>query len=247
MRWSCMYRADLSNGHWGMADFPHDEHHICLRLAVLAQRGPGQTWDRRHWRLALATEADAHGSVRVPHGIVVDDVCIPEFRYDKDGGLEFEFKPLDHGPGGVKVCTCLEVRLKVTRNSSYYDRNIMPLLGMLNLVAVTITALGPEHFFQRALLLLNIAFVEINMRMRADSNLPTASYQIKMQRILNEYFIALLCIVLESYAVFTLNEHGFEWTGVLDSGTAAAVLCHNFYTLFYYYADACRKWREVPL
>lgn len=129
----------------------------------------------------------------------------------------------------------------MTRNSAYYDRNIMPLLGMLNVVAATITTLEPHEFFQRALLLMNIAFVEINMRMRADSNLPTASYLIKMQRILNEYFIGLLCIVLESYLVYSMHFHGLPGTAVIDAMTALAVLCHNFYTLFFYYADARRK------
>lgn len=245
MRWSCMYRATLCQDHWEVEDFPHDEHEISLRLAILAHRQPGSQWDRRVWKLALATADDSQGSVRVPHGLVVDQVSIPEFRFNKSQGLSFDFIPLDHGPGGGTLGrdTCLEVKLKVLRNSSYYDRNIMPLLGVLNFVAITITALEADTFFERALLTLNIAFVEIGMRMTVDSKLPTASYQIKMQRILNEYFFGLLFLVLESMLVYELHDFGFEYTVVIDWIAAIAVFSHNAYTLFTYYADA-RRVRE---
>jgi len=157
MRWSCMYRATLFQEHWDVSDFPHDEHEISLRLAVLAHRKPGAQWDRNVWKLGLATADDAQGSLRAPEGLVVDHVSIPEFSYNKDEGLKFELKHLDHGPGGGAAHdTCLEVKLRVLRNSSYYDRNIMPLLGMLNFVAISITALEPERFFERGLLTLNI-------------------------------------------------------------------------------------------
>jgi hypothetical protein len=201
--------------------------------------------DRRVWKLGLATADDSQGSVRVPHGLVVDQVAIPEFEYNKSEGLKFEFNPLDHGPGGGSVGhdTCLEVKLKVLRNSSYYDRNIMPLLGMLSFVAITITALEAHEFFERALLTLNIAFVEIGMRMTVDSKLPSASYQIKMQRILNEYFLGLLFLVLESICVYKLDEWGFAYTSAIDWFAALAVFSHNTYTLFAYYSYA-RRVRE---
>jgi len=157
MRWSCMYRATLFQEHWDVHNFPHDEHEISLRLAILNQRQPGAQWDRRIWKLDLATAHDAQGSLRKPEGLVVDHVAIPEFSYNKDKGLEFEFKPLKHGPGGGSAHdTCLNVKLRVLRNSSYYDRNIMPLLGMLNFVAIGITFLEADKFFERGLLTLNI-------------------------------------------------------------------------------------------
>lgn len=245
MRWSCMYRAMLFQEHWEVQNFPHDEHEISLRLAVLAHRQTGSMWDRQVWKLALATSDDSQGSVRVPHGLAVDQVSIPEFQYNKADGLKFEFKPLDHGPGGGTLGrdTCLEVKLKVLRNSSYYDRNIMPLLGMLNFIAISITALEDQNFFERALLTLNIAFVEIGMRMTADSKLPTASYQIKMQRILNEYFFCLLFLVLESLIVYELHNFGFAYTVAIDWFAALAVFAHNAFTLYNYYSDA-RRVRE---
>jgi hypothetical protein len=238
-----MYRAMLFQEHWEVQNFPHDEHEISLRLAVLSHRQSGSLWDRHIWKLALATADDSQGSVRVPHGLVVDQVSIPEFKYNKLDGLKFEFKTLDHGPGGGGTLgsdTCLEVKLKVLRNSSYYDRNIMPLLGVLNFVAISITALEDQNFFERALLTLNIAFVEIGMRMTADSKLPPASYQIKMQRILNEYFFSLLFLVLESLLVYELQKYGFAYTVVIDLCAALAVLAHNVFTLFEYYSDARR-------
>jgi hypothetical protein len=264
MRWSCMYRATVCQEHWQVENFPHDAHEISLRLAVLAHRTPGAVWDRTVWKLALATPQDSQGSVRVPHGLVVDQVAIPEFQYNKQHGLTFEFHPLDHGFGSgggeggsafnavgggggggsgsnTSNCDmCLDVKLRVLRNSSYYDRNIMPLLGMLNFVAVSITALDDKDFFQRALLTLNIAFVEIGMRMTADSKLPTASYQIKMQRILNEYFFGLLFLVLESLLVYEMQRYGFRHTGIIDWCAALAVFSHNTLTLYAYYSDARR-------
>lgn len=248
MRWSCMYRATLCQDHWAVDDFPHDAHEISLRLAILAHRQAGDVWDRSVWKLGLATADDSQGSVRIPHGLVVDQVSIPEFQYNSNAGLKFEFQPLDHGSdlgrgvGRVGRDTCLNVKLKVLRNSSYYDRNIMPLLGMLNFVAVSITALEDKDFFERALLTLNIAFVEIGMRMTADSKLPTASYQIKMQKILNEYFFCLLFLVLESLLVYEMQDQNFfaSYTRFIDCAAALAVFSHNSSTLYMYYADARR-------
>ena len=91
MRWSCMYRATLFQEHWEVLDFPHDEHDISLRLAVLAQRQPGAAWDRSVWKLGLATTDDAQGSVRAPQGLVVDHVSIPGFLYNAAEGLRFQF------------------------------------------------------------------------------------------------------------------------------------------------------------
>ena len=45
----------------------------------------------------------------------------------------------------------------------YYDKNIMPLLSFLNLVSISILTLDGDKFFQRGLMCLNIAFVEINL------------------------------------------------------------------------------------
>jgi hypothetical protein len=238
-----MYRAVLVQDHWDVHQFPHDEHKITLRLAILSQRQRGATWDRHVWTLALATPEDSQGSVRMPQGLVVDQVHIPGFHYNRREGLQFAFVPLEYGPGGGHIETsetCLEVTLPVWRNSSYYDRNIMPLLGMLHLVAITITALEAENFFERALLTLNIAFVEIGMRMTADSKLPTASYQIKMQRILNEYFFGLLFLVVESMLVYELHNAGYRFTNTIDWMAALMILSHNIYTLVTYYWDAKR-------
>jgi hypothetical protein len=236
-RWSCMYRATLIQDHWCVANFPHDEHDIVLKLAILAHRKPGDVWDRNVWKLNLATEHDSQGSTRVPHGLVVDQVSIPGFRYNKQRGLEFEFCTLDHGPTGMVNMSneqVLTVKLAVMRDSSYYDRNIVPLMGLLNFVAISIVALDASEFFERALLTLNIAFVEIGMRMTTDKHLPSVSYQIKMQKILNEYFICLLLLVLESNVVYELHRAGFDEhvTNVVDLLAAVLVFSHNAWTLY---------------
>jgi hypothetical protein len=236
-RWSCMYRATLIQDHWCVANFPHDEHDIVLKLAILAHRKPGDVWDRNVWKLNLATEHDSQGSTRVPHGLVVDQVSIPGFRYNKQRGLEFDVGTLDHGPTGMVNMSneqVLTVKLAVMRDSSYYDRNIVPLMGLLNFVAISIVALDASEFFERALLTLNIAFVEIGMRMTTDKHLPSVSYQIKMQKILNEYFICLLLLVLESNVVYELHRAGFDEnvTNFVDWLAAVLVFSHNAWTLY---------------
>lgn len=83
MRWSCMYRATLVQPDMRVDRFPHDQHKIVIKLGILANRHHGRRWDRNIWRLALARAEDSQGSTRVPHGLVVDQVNIPDFSYDK--------------------------------------------------------------------------------------------------------------------------------------------------------------------
>jgi hypothetical protein len=239
-RWTCMYRTTLIQEHWRLDNFPHDSHDIVLRLAILAHRKAGAQWDRRVWQLGLATENDSQGCTRVPYGLVVEQVSVPEFRHDHH--LQFELEPLFHGPGGTRMTEqCLCVKLRVQRNSYYYDRNIVPLLGMLNLVAITITGLGADEFFQRGLLTLNIAFVEISIRMATDKHLPSVPYQIKLQRVLNEYFFGLLFLVIESNLVYELYRYGYtSITGAIDAIAACAVFTHNAWTLYDYYVVSRR-------
>ncbi|KAG7338775.1 hypothetical protein IV203_028311 [Nitzschia inconspicua] len=46
----------------------------------------------------------------------------------------------------------------------------------------------------------DIAFVEMSIRMTADSHLPSVGYQIRLQRILNEWFVILMMLLLEGNA-----------------------------------------------
>lgn len=100
-------------------DFPHDEHNLVLKLGILSQRQPGGRWDRRKWKLALANESDTQGTIRVPYGLLVDHVKIPEFHYDETG-LEFELMPLKHGSSLQSLRDqdhYLKVKLRVKRDS----------------------------------------------------------------------------------------------------------------------------------
>ena len=83
------------------------------------------------------------------------------------------------------------------------------------------------------------------MRMTADSKLPTASYQIKMQRILNEYFFGLTFLVLESLLVYELHEWGFGYVRWVDGLAALTVFSHNVLTLVTYYLDAHRAREHI--
>jgi len=223
--------------------FPHDEHEISLKLGILAQRQAGGKFDRSKWALSLATEADSQRSIRIPHGLLVDHVKVPGFSYDSDRGLTFELSPLSFGPkafGTQEQDHCLEVKLKIRRDSGYYDKNIMPLLCSINIVAISVLCLDASNFFQRGLMMLNIAFVQMGMRMTLDSRLPSVGYQIKMQLILNRFFYSLMFMVLESSFLYTLHDRGvaISHIRIIDLTVAIILMLNTVYLSYLYYKDA---------
>jgi hypothetical protein len=268
MRFSCMYRARLQQDSMNVCQFPHDSHDLVLKLGILAQRQKGDTWDRRKWKLGLANDSDTQGSIRVPFGVLVDHVAVPGFQIS-DRGLEFELEPIDYGSNAAAATMnmsagsnsgldaetfnqyhhhhqddqdfCVKATIRVKRNSAYYDRNIMPLLDILNLVSISIlVSLDAEHFFQRGLLCLNIAFVEVGLRTSLDARLPTVGYEIKMQKILNSYFFSILYIVLESAVMKVLTENHdwpVEWTRIVDLSVAFFLMVNQFYLRMVIYKD----------
>ncbi|CAB9499243.1 expressed unknown protein [Seminavis robusta] len=254
MRWTCLYKATLMQHHMRLDNFPHDEHVLTLKLGILVHRRPGSRWDINKYKLELATEDDSQYSTRIPHGLIVDHARVPDFI--REDSLEFQFVPETSGaslplvnsserapgkPQQRQQDSCLEVRLRVKRDSGYYDKNIMPLIGVLNVVAVTIPlSLECTHFFQRGLMLLNITFVQIGIRMNVDKHLPSVGYQIKMQRIMNQFFFSLLALVLESSLVYVLHDQynwSFTATHLIDNIAAGVSFSHILSTwLYYYYA-----------
>jgi hypothetical protein len=262
MRWSCMYRAQLHQEDMSVREFPHDSHRLCIKLGILSHRNPGGLWDRTKWKLALANESDTQRTIKVPHGLIVDNVRIPGFHYNKDTELEFDLIPLSHGSSvpkrkskrrnrnGITQTTRSEVTtnpheadyflrtsIKVSRDSGYYDSNIMPLLGMLNIVAISILSLDATNFFKRALLALNIAFVEIGLRMTLDSKLPHVGYIIKMQKVLNWFFFSILWQMLESAILKFLFEYGYcslATTRHVDVVVVILLLANQVYLTLYY-------------
>ena len=257
MRWSCMYRSQLHQEDMTVKEFPHDSHSLRIKLGILSQRQPGGLWDRNKWKIAMANEGDTQRSIKVPHGLLVDHVRIPEFHYNKEAGLDFDLVPLIHGsfanpatdtrfPRRKQGTTTgadtdtdyyLQTSLKVSRDSGYYDKNIMPLLGMLNLVAISILCLDATNFFQRGLLALNIAFLEIGLRMTLDSKLPNVGYIIKMQKVLNGFFFSILCQMLESAALNYLLEYGYcslVMTRHVDLVVVILLIINQVYLTCYY-------------
>ena len=86
---------------------------------LISQRNPGEKWDMRVWKVGLANESDTQGSIRIPFGLLVDHVQIPEFYYGKEG-LSFNLAPLNHGANHQNIKDsdyCLAVKLRVKRNS----------------------------------------------------------------------------------------------------------------------------------
>jgi hypothetical protein len=262
MRWSCLYNATLLQHDMKLNNFPHDEHFLCLRLGILVGRRPGGIWDMNKYKLDLATEEDSQHSTRIPHGLIVDHARVPGFTYDQTEGLSFEFVPLSVGANSIPLHTkpqgkekkqqqdtCLEVRLRVKRDSGHYDKNIMPLIGLLNVVAVTVPlCLEAVYFFQRALLLMNITFVQIGIRMNVDKHLPSVGYQIKMQRIMNHFFFSLLALVLESSLVYVLHDQWkwkYETTYKIDTIAATISFSHIVFTWGFYYCDWLKMWGKA--
>jgi len=241
MRWTCLYKASLMQQNMKVDKFPHDQHELQIKIGILTHRKKGQRWDKRVWDLQLATEDDSQGSTRVPHGLIVDHVKIPEFNYDEREGLNFDFVPVRYGHrnNGDDGDKCLEVSLQVNRESGYYDRNVLPLLALLNIVGATVLTMNATLFFQRALLLLNITFVQVGLRMSLDSKLPSVGYEIKMQRIMNNYFYSLLFLALESSFLYFCLENKTIPTELADKVDFVAAICtltHGVSQAIWYYS-----------
>lgn len=240
MRWSCLYRAELLQDNMSVHSFPHDEHDLTIKLGIISKREVGDRWDRRKWKLALATEKDSQKTISVPYGVIVDHVEIPCFSYRKEG-LQFELTPLTYGleeKTGDDQDVFLEVKIPVVRDSGYYDCNIIPLLFTLNTVAITFLAMDAEHYFQRTLMTLNVAFVEIGLRMSIDKDLPSVGYQIKLQSIQNRFFYALLYLALESstvYFLFTYCDVSLDTTRKIDLLAALTALLDLMMISIVYY------------
>lgn len=245
MRWSCMYRADLLQDvdDMNVRDFPHDQHNLCLKLGILTGREKGGRWDKNVWKLALANESDTQGSIRVPYGLLVNNTTVRAFHYDDERGLDFQLRPLHFGVAAISNKSgpdqYLKVGLKVKRNSGYYDKNIIPLLNILNLVSISILCLDATFFFQRGLMCLNIAFVEVGLRMSLDSKLPNVGYEIKMQQVLNYFFYSKLWIVIQSaILLFLIDKNYLEVAATRKVDfTAAILLLANQVFMYLNYID----------
>ena len=230
--------------------FPHDEHDLVLKLGIMKHRQPGRRWDRRKWRLGLATKQDSQHTIRIPHGLVVDHVQVPEFSFDHTRDLSFEIIPLKYGPEtGDEDTTsnddeCLQVKLHVRRDSGYYDNNILPLLVMLNLSGIATLTLDPLEFGNRGETLLAIAFVSIGLRLSVDSKLPNVAYTIKMQNILNSFFYTLLVLHMESSLVYYLIKRR-DWTlaqtNWINNGTMVLSLLYTVALCAHYFKDELKR------
>ena len=250
MRWTCMYSAILSQtDHLDVRNFPHDRHDLMLKIGILAHRSSGSRWDRNVYSLDLATKEDSQGSTSIPYGLVLDHVAVPDFSRDE---LKFEFVPLTFGherliryPSEIRAKrkvrdTFLQVSLPVHRQSAHYDKSIMPILAMLNIVAITCLPRNFDSATASTETILSIAFVQVGIRLTIDSRLPSVGYQIKMQRILNMSFWLLCFLVLESNVTFTLvTKVGWEITTTdwIDLVSACISFMFTVHILLSYYWD----------
>lgn len=233
MKWSCLYKASMLQENLQVNNFPHDNHELVMRFGILKHRSPGKRWDRSHWTLGLATKEDTQESIKVPRGLIVEHVKVPGFSYKKDK-MTFDFVRFDLGG---KHDSCLEVKVGVSRDSSYYDRNIIPLLSALNLATLSILVMDADQLGNRGEIILAAAFVEIGIRLTIDSRLPIVGYQIKIQMVLNNFFYGLLYLVCESAVVYTMFKAGFphETIKIVDCVCAVLGSIHLFTVMGLYY------------
>ena len=253
MKWTALYKASLLQDNMNVASFPHDSHDLVLRLAILKHRQRHKRWDKSRWKLDLASRDDTQDTISIPHGTIVSHVKVPGFSYDSKEGLQFEFCSLDFGNSKKEQeqqqqqrDKCLQVKLGVKRESSYYDRNIVPLLAALNVSAICILALDAQLFGARGECILAISFVEIGIRMTVDSRLPVVGYQIKIQYILNNLFLALLGFVAESSVAYLLcttqyNTGSYDYShfaGMLDIVASIGGIVHLIIVLSIYYSGS---------
>uniref|UniRef100_A0A7S0PVP1 Uncharacterized protein n=2 Tax=Asterionellopsis glacialis TaxID=33640 RepID=A0A7S0PVP1_9STRA len=116
----------------------------------------------------------------------------------------------------------------------------MPLLAILNIVAICLFAYNAENFFQRALLLLNISFTEMGIRMTVDSHLPNVGYQITMQRVLNQCFFLNMFLILESSILYVaIDRWGMTmaYADIIDVATICCSLLSTLIIVASYYRD----------
>jgi hypothetical protein len=237
MKWSCLYKASLQQDDMYVGNFPHDSHDLVLRLGILKHRQPRKRWDKNRWKLDLATRNDTLDTIITPHGTIVDHVRVPGFSYGKEK-LQFAFMPINFGDQKtIDRDQCLQIKFRVARESSYYDRNIIPLLAALNTVAISTLALDSSQFGARGEMILATSFVEIGIRMTVDSRLPVVGYQIKMQVVLNHFFFGLLFLVVESSIAYMVQDRGYyTFSGTIDRFAAVFESIHMITVLFIYYS-----------
>jgi len=143
MRWSCMYRSQLQQDDMRVHSFPHDKHNLTLKLGILSQRQRGGRWDSRKYKLALADESDTKGSIRIPYGLVVDNMKIPGFETDSFSGLDFSLSELQHGSmsglqsQGRDKDFYLKVKLRVKRESGKQEVRALGC-GFIDMILICI-------------------------------------------------------------------------------------------------------------
>ncbi|KAG7367727.1 hypothetical protein IV203_030398 [Nitzschia inconspicua] len=172
LRWTAMYRATVLQSDVDVGHFPHDLHH------VTAQAGHSES------------------------SVQESDIGLNSMEISLGDGSRFAILEThslwnDHNQNTHHPDYILRVSVTALRESGYYDQNIVPLVALLNVVAVSVLTFQDSDLFHRALITLNIAFVEMSIRMTADSHLPSVGYQIRLQRILNEWFVILMMLLLE--------------------------------------------------
>lgn len=180
----------------------------------------------------------------------MDHVTIPDFTFNPRD-LHFALTPLDFGTTRnlYEQDIYLKVTLPVFRLATLYDRSIMPILALLNIVAISCIPRNFDSATASTETMLSIAFVQVGIRLTIDSRLPSVGYQIKMQKVLNQCFWLLCGLVLESNIVFFLViKRGWRTvdTDPFDAVTALIAFVYTAYILAMYYGGRLNHSTKPP-
>jgi len=253
MRWTCMYSSTLMQEEVDVKNFPHDHHVIRLMVGLKDQhREEGAVWDRRKWKLALATEEDTLDNSLSPKGFLVNLLRVPGFVYNR--GLEVGMIQANEGAASEIFVVA---KLTIARESGFYDTNIVPLLCMLTVAAVCTLSLGPKFFPARGIMLLSIAFLQIGLRMTMEPRLPDVGYEINIQQVMREFLMTILIMVIESGLVFYLSNGGLSFISeinqdkvllygrIIDLVTAIFVILRIVLLAGFYYIGLNKKNKSI--
>jgi len=195
-RWTREYTGSFMQ-EIDVKQFPYDVHDLKLTLGISVYKEVGRVI-RRASAIKPATIEDNERQDGEPYGEIKDHVQIPGF-VRKDLKCVVNKR---ESCGALKQT--LQYIIPVRRVHSFHENVIIPLL-LLHIIAI-LSALMPidelEGLEGRISTLLSIAFIEIGMKFIFDKSLPTVSYTVLVQNMVNHLFYALLALAIKDYFLY---------------------------------------------
>ena len=133
-------------------------------------------------------------------------MLVPGFVRSED--LNFEKKSISCGRL-VQDHFMMRFSMKVRQNHTYFNQNILTPLLFLRVVVAVLSRVVPIEE-TRIAILLDVAFLEIGLRLCFDSRMPKVAYSILIQKLVNYLLYVLLLLAVQSsllYFVFVRVIH----------------------------------------